>query len=84
MKILMRREHTVRPASYEAVHLTAQIEIDTESEADVEYRQMTDTQVGRDLSIRLDDLLAKDVDRTLRLDGEHIDDTHLWVFYGKD
>jgi hypothetical protein len=83
VKIIMRREHTVRPEDYEAIHLTAQVEIDTESEADAEFRDMTDKQIGAELSGALDDLLDTDVDRTLRLDGQHIENTHLWVFYGK-
>jgi hypothetical protein len=40
--------------------------------------------IGEMLSEDLDLLLDSDVDRALRSDGEHINKTHLWVFYEKD
>lgn len=85
MKIIMRRQHTVRPADYESVVLTAQCEIDLDSESDrEEYEGLAADEVGKELSQVLDALLDSDVDRTLRLDSKYIEDTHLWVFYEKD
>lgn len=84
MKIMMRRRHTVRPEDYEAVELTAQVEIDPSTEQDQEFRGMDIEEIADYLSENLDALLDSDVDRTLRLDGQHIGDTHLWVFYDKD
>ena len=81
MKITMRRRHVVRPSDYESLELTATVEVDLESEMDADFREMTDTEIGEALGLAMDDLLDKEVDRTLRLDGEHINDTHLWSFY---
>lgn len=83
MKITMQRKHTVRPADYESVLLTAQIEIDLASEADAEYKDMEFEEISGAMSEALDLLLDTDVDRTLRLDGQHIENTHLWAFYEK-
>jgi hypothetical protein len=85
MKIFVRRTHTIRPANYESVQLQAGAEIDTENEADAEYFAAGDMKdIGEMLSEDLDLLLDSDVDRALRSDGEHINKTHLWVFYEKD
>jgi hypothetical protein len=86
VKILVSRTHTVRPANYESVVLRASVEIDTENKADEEFADpdMTYTDVGESLSAALDELLDTDVDRTLRLGGEHIEETHLWDFYEKE
>lgn len=80
----MRRSHTVRPENYESVVLTAQVEIDPDSEQDAEFKGKNPAWIGDELSSRLDDLLDSDVKRTLRLDGQHIEETHLWVFYDYD
>lgn len=81
----MRRQHTVRPTEYESVVLTAQCEIDLDSDNDrEEYEGLAPDEIGASLSQHLDSLLDTDVDRTLRLDGKYIEDTHLWVFYEKD
>ncbi len=88
MKIVYRRTHTVRPVNYESVQMVAQIEIDTDSEAeeDLAFHEGFDSpaEIGMNMAEYLDGLLDSDVDRTLRLDGEHINDSHLWVFYGRD
>ena len=84
MKITMERRHTVRPENYESVSLVSRIEIDLDSEADAEYKDMEFEEIGESMSEAMDLLLDTDVDRTLRLDGQHIQDTHLWVFYDKE
>ncbi len=83
MKITMERRHTVRPENYEAIHLVARIELDLDSETDAEYKDMEFEEIGDSLSEAIDLLLDTDVDRALRSDGQHIQDTHLWAFYEK-
>lgn len=85
MKILYRRTHTVRPVNYESLGLVAQVEVDTDNDTDSDlWEGFEPNEIGENLSEYVDQLLDADVDRTLRLDGEHINDTHLWVFYGRD
>lgn len=81
MKYGARRRHVARPDEYEGVTLEAWVEIDTE--VDTEFADMDEKEIGEEFSERLDLLLDKDVDRTLRLDGQHVDDMHLWSFYEK-
>ena len=83
----MQRRHVIRPENYESVELMARVELDSESEADDSeyFSKARDLQaLGEMLSEDIDSILDTDVDRTLRLDGQHIQDTHLWVFYGRD
>jgi hypothetical protein len=83
----MQRRHVIRPENYESVELMARVELDSESEADDSeyFSKARDLQaLGEMLSEDIDNILDTDVDRTLRLDGQHIQDTHLWVFYGRD
>lgn len=87
MKIRVRRNHTVRPEDYESVGLAAEIEIDSEVENDKDWFEDNNwdaNKIGAELSETLDSLLDTDVVRTLRLDGQRITDTHLWVFYGRE
>lgn len=84
MKIAVQRRHVIRPANYESVELLARVEIDTENKDDAEYFEGDLKQTGAMLSEDIDVLLDSDVDRTLRLDGQHIDETHLWAFYEKE
>lgn len=85
MKIIYERKHTARPEDYEGVTLRAGIEVDLDNQADAEEFEGLDyKEIGAALSAVVDDLLDTDVDRTLRLDGQHINDTHLWAFYGYD
>lgn len=84
MKIAVQRRHVIRPANYESVELLARLEIDTENSDDSEYFEGDLKKAGAMLSEDIDVLLDADVDRALRLDGEHIDETHLWVFYEKE
>ena len=84
MKLIMQRRHVIRPEDYESVELMARVEIDSENENDAEYFKGDLKDAGDLMSEDLDALLDTDVDRTLRLDGQHIRDTHLWVFYDRD
>jgi hypothetical protein len=84
MKVIFQRRHVVRPENYESVELIARFEIDSDNEQDAEYFEGNLRTTGNMLSEDADMLLDADVDRTLRLDGQHIDDTHLWAFYEKD
>lgn len=84
MKVTYQRRHVVRPENYEVVELIARFEIDSDNEQDAEYFEGSLKKTGAMLSEDADALLDADVDRTLRLDGQHIDDTHLWAFYEKD
>lgn len=84
MKIAVQRRHVVRPENYEAVELIARVEVDTDNEDDAEYFEGDLKKTGEMLSEDIDVLLDSDVDRTLRLDGQHIDETHLWAFYEKE
>ena len=84
MKVRVSRSHNVRPVDYESIMLHGSIEIDTESEADAEFRDKSFSEIGDELSAQLDELLDTDVDRALRSDGPYINDTHLWVFYEKE
>lgn len=84
MKIRYTRTHTVRPIAYESVMLHAAVDIDLENEVDAEFRDLSHDEIGERLSAVLDDLLDSDVRRTLRLPGEHIEDSHIWEFYDYD
>jgi hypothetical protein len=84
VKVVAQRRHVIRPENYESVELLARIEIDSDNAEDAEYFKGDLKQTGELLSEDMDNLLDTDVDRTLRLDGQHINDTHLWVFYGRD
>lgn len=79
MKYGARRKHVARPEDYEGVTLEAWIEVDTD--VDTDFAGLSEKEVGDELSERLDNLLATDVDRTLRLDGPYVPDMHLWAFY---
>jgi hypothetical protein len=83
MKVTMQRRHVVRPENYESVELVARVEVDSESETDKEYFEGSLEETAGLLSENLDILLDPDVDRTLRSDGQHIEETHLWAFYEK-
>jgi hypothetical protein len=84
MKVIFQRRHVVRPENYESVELMARFEIDSDNEQDAEYFEGNLRKTGNMLSEDADMLLDSDVDRTLRLDGQHIEDTHLWAFYEKE
>lgn len=84
MKVIFERKHTVRPADYEAVSLIARLEIDSDNEEDAAYFEGDLRDTGDMLSQDIDALLDADVDRTLRLDGNTIEESHLWSFYGRD
>jgi hypothetical protein len=84
MKVIMQRRHLVRPENYESVELLARIEIDSENDHDKAYFEGDLGDTGKALDEDMDFLLDSQVDRVLRLDGQHIQDTHLWVFYGRD
>jgi hypothetical protein len=84
MKVIFQRRHVIRPENYESLELVGRFEIDSDNEEDSEYFDKSIREIGRMLSEDADDLLDADVDRALRLEGQHIQDTHLWVFYEKD
>lgn len=84
MKVIFQRRHVVRPANYESIELIARFEVDSDNEEDADYFEGDFEQTGALLSEDADALLDTDVDRALRLDGEHVDDMHLWVYYKKD
>lgn len=84
MKVIYQRRHVIRPEDYESVELLSRVEVDSDNEQDREYFEGDLKETGDLLSEAVDFLLDTDVDRTLRLDGQHIQDTHLWVFYGRD
>lgn len=80
----MQRRHVVRPVEYEAIELMARVEVDSDNEDDAQYFAEDLKATGQMLSEDIDILLDSDVDRALRSDGEHINETHLWVFYEKE
>lgn len=82
MKVRLTRSHTSRPQDYENILLSATVEVDLEEDED--FKDLNDKEVGSLLGEVLDGLLEKEVDRVLRLPGEHVQDTHLWEFYGRD
>lgn len=84
MKVVYQRRHVVRPENYESIELIARFEVDSDNEQDAEYFEGNLQQTGELLSEDADALLDTDVDRALRLDGQHVDDMHLWAFYKKD
>lgn len=79
MKYGARRRHVARPDDYEGVTLEAWVEIDTE--VDTEFAGLNEKEIGDEFSEMLDNLLETDVTRTLRLDGQHVENMHLWSFY---
>lgn len=81
MKVVAWRSHKVRPADYESIDLGARIEVDTES--DPEFAEASYEEISAELESALDEMLAKPVDRALRLGGT-MEESHLWDFYEKD
>lgn len=81
MKITVHRGHKVQPVQYESLEFGANVEFDTEDPMFEEA--LTSEDVSEIAEKFLDELLAKSVDRALRLGGK-IEESHLWDFYQAD
>lgn len=81
MKIACRRQHTVRPEDYEAIHLSAYVEIDSTVEDDKEWFEMSSKELGKALAEEMDAILDFDVKRVVDSGAKYTSETHLWSFY---
>ena len=81
MKIVVRRSHTVRPEDYEAIHLSALVEVDSTVEDDKGWFELDSKTMGEELAKEMDAILDFDVKRVVDSGAKYTSETHLWSFY---